>query len=82
MEEMQQKICADALSKRQGIYTARDEYFYRHGKTEQDLVNKIKAVFPNANIIEAGDHWAPFRGGASVARSSHWFVKFTISEVN
>ena len=37
-----------------------------------------KAAFPNAEILESGEVWKDFRGGASVAQQSHWFVKFTV----
>lgn len=68
----------DTISKRNSIFTVRKGFFYRHGKSTQDLIDNIKAKILNAIIIDSGEHWAAFRGGASVANSSHWFVKFTV----
>lgn len=69
----------DTLSKRDGVYTARREFFYRHGMTSQAFAEGIKSRLPQAEIISAHEHWAPFRGGASVASSSHWEAKFIIN---
>jgi hypothetical protein len=66
----------DTISKRNGIFTARKAYFYTYGQTEQDAVNVIKIRIPSAKIIDTGDHWRPFKGGASIASQSHWYVKF------
>ncbi len=64
------------VSHKDGIFTVREEFFYTHGKTAQDLINKIKDAFQNIEIIDSGEIWKPFRGGASTANSSHWFVRF------
>lgn len=68
----------DTISKKSGIFTVRKSYFYTHGGTTQKIVNIVKSKIPSAKIIDSGDHWAAFRGGASVANQSHWYVKFTI----
>ena len=67
----------DTVSKRNGIFTVRKEFYYRHGMNSETLIDKIKKVFPDVIIIDSGEIWKPFRGGASVANSSHWFVKFS-----
>lgn len=61
-----------------GTFTARDEFFYTHGRTEQDLIDKVLAAFPQATILSSGEIWKPFRGGASTQQSSHWFVTFSL----
>ena len=76
--EIKDILNADTLSKKDGIYTARWEFFYRFGKTFHDYVDRVKRKFPNAQIIEARENWKPFRGGASTANSSHWYVKFKL----
>lgn len=79
LSEIKSKIGGvDTISRKGDVITVRREYFYRMGKTSEDLVNKVKSAFPNATIVDSGDQWAPFRGGASVANSSHWYVKFTL----
>lgn len=40
-----------------------------------ELRNK---AFPTACILEANEIWKSFRGGASIANSSHWYVRFTV----
>lgn len=73
-------VGVDSCSKRDGVFTARKGFFYTFAGTSEKFAETIKAAFPNAKIIEHGEHWAPFRGGASVAESSHWWVKFTMED--
>ena len=61
-----------------GVWTVREGYYYRHGKSEQHLADLVLKYFPEAKIQDMGDHWAMFNGGASIRRSSHWWVKFTL----
>lgn len=65
-------------SVRGGIYTIRRGFFYTMGKSSYDLKEAVVAAFPDATILEHGEVWKPFIGGASVRRQSHWFVKFTL----
>jgi hypothetical protein len=46
--------------------------------TADTFVNKVKKTFPDAMILDSGEVWKSFNGAASVARQSHWFVKFTL----
>ena len=76
----------DSLVKTHGYYIIRQSYFYTHGKTAEDLRLKadegLTKVFGKNSlftITDFGEHWAPFSGGASLAESSHWFVKFIIN---
>ncbi len=79
MEEVKEAIEADTLSKKKEVYTARKGFFYRHGYTSEQYAKKIEKLVKHSEIIEHGEIWKPFRGGASVANSSHWWVKFKIS---
>lgn len=74
------KLNPDSASYRDGVYTVRDEFFYTHGRTADDLVADVKRAFPDATVLESGEVWKPFRGGASTANNSHWFVRFTLPE--
>jgi hypothetical protein len=76
--EIKDLIFADTLSKKGDVYTARRGYFFSGGNNSVGFAERIKRVFPNAVIIDHGDHWAAFRGGASTAQSSHWWVKFKL----
>ncbi len=61
-----------------GSYRAMNQYFYKHGRSEDDIVKTIKAKFPEARIIKTGDHYASFNGGDSVYKSSHLYAIFTL----
>jgi hypothetical protein len=67
----------DAVGKNKAKnFVARREFFYKFGKTAEDLVARIKQYYPAANIIASGEHWTGFSGGASTSKSSHWWVEF------
>ena len=69
------------VSKHKGIFKFWKSYFYRHGMTVAQLEKQVKDKFPNALIVESGDHWAAFAGGAKSgsAKDSHMFVKFDLN---
>lgn len=69
-------VHANTLSCKKGVWMVRRGFFYSHGMTSRDLADKVeKAGF---SVIAHGEVWKPFRGGASVAQQSHWWVKFSI----
>ena len=72
-------VTLDTFSVVKGVVTIRHGYFYSHGYNSEKYKNSVLKAFPKAKIIDSGDVWKPFRGGASVANQSHWFVKFTIA---
>ena len=76
--EVQEATGVDQVTKSKGVYTARVGFYYRHGKDAAYVVRIIQEAFPEAKIEDSGEVWKPFNGGASVARQSHWFVKFTL----
>ena len=74
---------ADAIGRtKKGTFVARRTFFYRHGCNETmfqaQIEGRLKAAGLTYQVVEAYEHWAPFNGGASVARSSHWGVEFTV----
>ena len=78
-------IGIDSLSKRGDVFTARLGYFYTHGKNERDFADILKSEITRKfgpqlkfELLDMGNHWAPFRGGASTAKSSHWWVRFKV----
>lgn len=76
---------ADSVGKsRIGSIMVRRGYFYRHGmdsdKFEQAVTAALDKVGIKYTVKNSGDHWAPFRGGASVAQSSHFYVELNIIE--
>ncbi len=80
LEELKMKLGCTVLSVRKGVYTAKWSYFYRHGRTPEGLAEVVLAKFPNASIIEKGDHWHGFVGGARAgsAQDSYMWVRFTL----
>lgn len=62
----------DKFSKSKGIFTFKNSYFYRHGRTAQAIANKIKEIFPKAKIISAIDDYKRWPA------ISYFVVKFTI----
>jgi hypothetical protein len=61
-------------------YIARRGFFYTFGKTSADFAARIQAALPAAKIIRHYEKRTTFRGGASLASSSHFGVLFTIKE--
>jgi hypothetical protein len=69
----------DQITRKGEVWTARRGFFYRFGGSAEKYSEGVKKAFPDATILENGEFKAPFRGGAPISRSSHWFVKFTIN---
>ena len=70
----------DQVSKlKNGNIVVRKGYFYRNGMDELKFSNivltKLRTAGLSINIVNFGDHWAAFNGGATVARSSHFYVE-------
>ena len=81
LSEIKDLISFDSIGKnKSGNYVVRFGYFYRHGNTSEKYAAGIKVALPDANIVAHGDHYANFRGGASVAKSSHFWVEFNFPE--
>ena len=80
LKEVKEKLSADSYSVKNGVFTVRRGYFYRMGKTTEDFEKKVLESFPNAKIVDSGDVWKAFNGGAGIAQNSHWYVKFTLED--
>ena len=61
-----------------GVYIARKGFFYSGGKNSEDYAKRIMEVCPEAHVTESGTVDRPFRGGASIQKSTHWWVRFEI----
>lgn len=81
-EQVAEMIGCDSnkISKSRGVFTYRVGFFYRHGGSSQIVADRLKAKIPNATIVDHGEKWVAFKGGAPLAKQSHWWVKFTINE--
>ena len=72
------QITCDEVTKSKGVFTARTGFFYSHGRSAENLIDDVKEVFPSATVIDFGEIWKPFKGGASLRSQAHWFVKFPL----
>jgi hypothetical protein len=71
----------DTSSRSGTTYTFRRSFYYRsQAPSANELAEAVRRVFPAATAVEAGDHEAPFRGGASVRAGSHVWVRFTLPD--
>lgn len=77
-EEVREELVCDQVTKRHNRYTARRGFYYRNGYTAEAFVKLVRAAYPAAKIIDSGEIWKPFRGGAKTQDSSHWFVTFEL----
>ncbi len=69
----------DEVVKYKGAFTFRRGFYYRHGFTSEQLVEKLRSQLPdNIQIIDSGEIWKDFRGGAPLAKQSHWYVTIKI----
>jgi len=73
-------IGIDTVSQKNGVFTARRSFFYKHGKDHMSfadaVADQLKSSGFKVSIIDSGEHDAPFRGGAPVAQQSHFWVRF------
>jgi len=65
--------------KRNGNYIVRNEFYYRMGRSAEKIAESLKDKFSDINIVDMGENWKSFRGGASVANSSHFYVEFNFN---
>ena len=85
MSVLKENVNVDLISKnRSGNYMVRRGYFYRMGGDSytfsQALLIQIANLGFKIKFVDHGDHWAPFKGGASVSKSSHFYAEFIIEE--
>ena len=78
----EQGVYPSKVSKHNGAFTIRKGFFYRHNCDENIWKNKVTDAFKNAEIectvITFGEQYKAFRGGESIEKQSHWFVKLKV----
>lgn len=66
--------------KKDGTIIVRRGYFYRPSYTCEDfsqaMADQLNRGGLTFDVVDYYDHWAPFNGGAPVARQSHFAVVF------
>lgn len=85
MSRVRDAAPGDQVSKdKQGNFIFRQGYYYRMGMDSDKFADRVKKELSNAGfnveIIDHGDHFASFRGGASIKASSHFWVKARVMD--
>lgn len=67
-----------------GNIVVRRGFYYTNGFTAEKFAERVisgcnKAGL-NVTIVGSGEVWKPFKGGASVANNSHWWVELTVEK--
>ena len=85
LAQVKQAVNADQVSRlRNGNIMIRKGYFYRGRADEYTFAQAIKQQLEIHDIcamfLDCGDHWAPFKAKASVAKQSHFWVEISVLE--
>lgn len=72
-------VSADSVGRAMdGTIKLRRGFFYRNGKTAEmwrdSVLHQLEKAGFEVEALDCGEVWKPFRGGASVASQSHWWV--------
>lgn len=70
---------SSTFSVRKGIYTMKKSYYWGLTKSGEVLKNTVESLIPNAKVIDYGNHYADFHGGArpGTSQDSYFWVRFT-----
>jgi len=82
-KQVSELLQSEYVSKYKGQFKYWRGYFYRFNMTPEKLVTHVKEKIPTAIIVDSGDHWATFNGGAKSGSSkdSYMWVKFVLPSV-
>ena len=85
LQRIKRNVSADSIYRQKdGTIIFRRGYFYRHGMTPEafrdGISTKLKKAGIHHTVVDYGDHWTPFNGGASLSRSSHFYVRVRVEE--
>ena len=76
--------CDMVSKKRNGNIICRKGFYYTHGYCAADLEQEISIALRDKQIkfqiIDSGEYWTAFRGGAPIQRQSHWYVEFKLGK--
>lgn len=66
---------------KRGTIIVRRGFFYTNGCTAEifrdGVVRRLAANGIEVNVVDFGEIWKPFRGGATTAQGSHWYVELS-----
>ena len=84
-------IVCDHIAKRKGNFIFRRGFFYTNGGTSKSFADCILSAVTGelsqrqrfagmtASIVNHGEQWKPFKGGAPLVKQSHWWVEIAIT---
>lgn len=80
VKQIREILPVDVVSQKNGIFTVKKSYFYGFSSSGETLASKIKELIPSAKIIDFGNHFHAFIGGAKTGSSqdSYFWCKFTV----
>ena len=78
-KQIKKNVICDLISKkRNGNIVFRRGFFYRHDYDATQFANRITQQLDNLKIayeiVDFGEHYVKFRGGALLQNQSHWYV--------
>lgn len=77
-KDVKELLHLDHVSCSKGVFKVKKEFYYRHGFSSEKLAEYVKAKIPAAVIECHGEVDKPFKGGASISNSSHFWVTFSL----
>ena len=85
IQTIRDNISVDEISKdREGNLIFRRGFFYTNNGSAEQFAARIDNELTNLNIphtiVDKGQVWRPFKGGATTKSQSHWWVKVKISQ--
>lgn len=81
---LKNSLFADTVgTNKAGNIVVRKGYFYTNGYDENKFTSAVTAFLVRhgitPTIIDKGNVWKRFKGGATTANSSHWFVELNVA---
>lgn len=76
LREIKDIVSADMIGRSaDGTITCHWGFFYSNGKDPEHYVTRVMDRLPGAIVLDSGRVDKAFRGSATVAQSSHFWVK-------
>jgi hypothetical protein len=74
------EMVSDKISVRNGVYTIKKSYYWGVSEDGSALAKKVESKLDKAVVLDYGNHWHPFVGGAKSGSSkdSYLYCKFYI----
>ena len=85
IKKVRENIITDQISKdKEGNHVLRQSYFYRpkesSGEYAARMHEEVKKHYPEAKLVDSGDHFANFKGDAPLSKQSHYYAKIKLHD--